>query len=180
VELCHLCGLNHFLQNVQPTCWTPAGCADEAEQKAALRYTLEDIISASHPDLIAEEAKPGQLNLGAVLAEEHRAAYSDITMPLVEREKCGIRTPGYNRAPRTRAQAYREFERYMFERIASHTPSVSLVICGRHHMRPLEQRFIDVDVTVFVYDIYDYAWYRGVPQEDGVNVIGYEREDEGD
>ena len=30
-----------------------------------------------------------------------------------------------------------------------------------------------------MHDVYDYEWYRGVPQEDGVNVFGYEQEDEG-
>jgi hypothetical protein len=30
-----------------------------------------------------------------------------------------------------------------------------------------------------MHDVYDCEWHRGVPKEDGVNVIGYEREDEG-
>jgi hypothetical protein len=100
-------------------------------------------------------------------------------MPIVERERCGIRTPGYDRHADTRAHAYREFERYMFERIGLVDVPVTLAICGRRHMSGLEQRFTDAGVRVVFYDVYEYDWYRGVPQGDGGNVIGYEREDEG-
>jgi len=174
----HIFGVNHFLQCVAPNCYTPAGWADEAEQKAAFRLTLEAIITENRVGLIAEEDMPARRDLGAVLADEHRANYIPITMPIVERQRCGI-IPGYDRHPETRGHAYREFERYMFERIAPVGAQVILVICGRRHMRGLEQRFGEAGVITSVYDVYDYNWYRGVPQEDGLNVIGYEREDEG-
>jgi hypothetical protein len=179
VEVVHIFGVNHFLQSVAPNCLTPKGCADEAEQKAGLRAVLKAIITRNDVGLIAEEEKPAQRNLGAALAAEHQTNYIEITMPIIERERCGIRTPGYNRRPDTLSHAYREFERYMFERIAAVDARVTLVICGRRHMRGLEQRCTGTGVKPSMYDVYNYEWYRGVPQEDGVNVIGYEREDEG-
>lgn len=179
MESVHIFGVNHFLQCIAPNCLTPAGCASEAEQKAGLRTTLEEIIIRNRVGLIAEEEKPTRRDLGAVLADEHHTAYIELTMPIVERERCGIHTPGYDRHPDSRAHAYREFERYMFEQIALVNVPVTLVTCGRRHMRSLAQRFEDAGVRALVYDVYDYDWYRGVPQEDGVNIIGYEREDEG-
>jgi hypothetical protein len=179
MESVHIFGVNHFLQCVAPNCWTPAGCAVEAEQKAGLRTALEEIIMNNQVGLVAEEEKPARRDLGGVLAGEHRLAYIELTMPIVERERCGIRTPGYDRHPDSRAHAYREFERYMCEQIALANVPVTLVICGRRHMRGLAQRFEDAGVRTVVYDVYEYCWYRGVPQEDGVNIIGYEREDDG-
>jgi hypothetical protein len=179
VESVHIFGVNHFLQWVVPNCLTPVGCADEAEQKAGFRATLEEIISRNHVELIAEEERPDCRNLGAALACQHRIAYIELTMPIVERERRGIRTPGYDQHPDTRAHAYREFERYMFERIATVDARVTLVICGRRHMWGLEQQLTGAGVAVPVHDVYNYEWYRGVPQEDGVNIIGYEREDDG-
>ena len=179
MDSAHIFGVNHFLQWVAPKCFTPVGCADEAEQKAGFRAALEEIITRNQVGLIAEEEKPDCRNLGAVLAYEHHMAYIELTVPIVERERCGIRTPDYNQHPDTRAHAYQEFERYMFERIAAVDASVTLVICGRRHMRGLEQRLTGAGVVVSMHDVYDYEWYRGVRQEDGVNVIGYEPEDEG-
>jgi len=69
MEATHIFGLNHFLQNVEPLCGTPAGRADETEQKAELQALLEKAISENHPQLIAEEAHPRRRNLGAALAE---------------------------------------------------------------------------------------------------------------
>lgn len=46
-------------------------------------------------------------------------------------------------------------------------------------MRGLAQRIEVAGVRALVYDVYEYDWYRGVPQEDGVNIIAYEREDDG-
>lgn len=171
--------MNHFLQWVAQNCLTPVGCADEAEQKAGFRATLEEIITRNQVELIAEEEKPDCRNLGAALAYERRVAYIELTIPVAERERRGIRTPGYEQHRDTRAHAYQEFERYMFERIATVDAIVSLVICGRRHMRGLEQQLTGAGVIVSMHDVYNYQWYRGVPQEDGVNVIGYEREDEG-
>lgn len=131
MESFHVFGVNHFLQCVAPNCWTPAGRAVEAEQKAGLRATLEEIIMRNRVGLIAEEERPARRDLGAVLADEHHTAYIELTMPVLERERCGIRTPGYDRHPDSRAHAYREFERYMFEQIARVNVPVTLAICGR-------------------------------------------------
>ncbi|MGA9914569.1 MAG: hypothetical protein WBR17_18785 [Paraburkholderia sp.] len=67
----------------------------------------------------------------------------------------------------------------MFEQIARVSVPVTLAICGRRHVRGLAQRIEVAAVRALVYDVYEYDWYRGVPQEDGVNNIGYEREDDG-
>jgi hypothetical protein len=179
LESVHIFGVNHFLQCVAPNCWTPAGRAVEADQKAGLRAALQAIVIRNRVGLIAEEEKPGRRDLGAVLADEHHTAYIQLTMPIAERERRGIRTPGYDRNPDSRARAYQEFERYMFEQIALINAPVTLVICGRRHTAGLAHQFEDAGVRARVYDVYDYDWYHGVPQEDGVNIVGYEREDEG-
>ena len=77
-------------------------------------------------------------------------------MPIVERERRGSDTPGYNQHPDTRAHAYQEFERYMFERIVTVDARVTLVICGRRHMRGLEQRLTGAGVVVSMHYVYDY------------------------
>jgi hypothetical protein len=177
MESVHVFGVNHFLQCIAPNCWTPAGRVVEGEQKAGLRAALEEIMMKNRVGLIAEEQKPARRDLGAVLADEHDTAYIELTMPVVERERWGIRTPGYDRHPDTRAHAYREFERYMFEQIARVNVPVTLAICGRRHVPGLAQRIEVAGVRALIYDVYEYDWYRGVPQEDGVNIIGYERED---
>jgi len=68
----------------------------------------------------------------------------------------------------------------MFERIAAIDAKVTLAICGRRDMRGSESQIREAGAKTFIYDVYDYGWYRGIPQEDltGRSVIGYGREDE--
>lgn len=177
----HIFGVNHFLQWVDPMCLYAAGRADEAEQKAGLRAALDEIITANQVGLIAEEEKPGHRNLGAAIAEERHLNYIELTMPIAERKQLGIDTRTYQLRPETKAHAYREFERRMFEQIVSRNARVTLAICGRRHMRGLEQRVQNAAVRAIIYDVYDFGWYHGIPLEDlgDQSVIGYAREDEG-
>lgn len=180
MEAVHIFGVNHYLQRVDSMSWTAAGRADEEHQKANFRSVLNEIITENRIDLIAEEEKPGVRNIGAAIAEERRLAYVELTMPAAERERLGIDTRIYERRPETQARAYREFERRFFEQIASRNARVTLAICGRRHMRGLEERIRNAGARTFVYDVCNYDWWRGIPLEDGINVIGYEhRGDEG-
>lgn len=145
-----------------------------------MRTTLSEIIARNHVDLIAEEAHPVRRCLGSALAKEHDAAYIDITMPLDERERRGIRTPGYDRRPEARAHAYREFERFMLERVKACGSKITLVMCGRRHSHGLEQLFSAAGDRVHSYDIYAYDWYRGVPLEGSEGIADYDREDRDD
>lgn len=111
----HIFGLNHFHQWIEPRCWTSAGKTDEQRQKYGLRTTLEQIVAQNEIASIAEEAHPDRQCLGRVLAREKNLGYCDITMPISEREKRGIRTPGYDQRTDTRESAYRLFEEFMFE-----------------------------------------------------------------
>src|SRR5271156_516028 len=175
MESVHLFGLDHFLQPVEPGCITPAGQTAEAEMKAALAATLMEIISRRHVDLIAEEAHPTERYLGLVLAEQFGLPHVDITMPLDERAGRGI-SSNYEEDADTRTRAYREFEQYMLARTTSRNAQVSLVICGREHLPGLERLFVQARVHVFVYDLFRYEWYRGIPLEDGINIVGYDRD----
>jgi hypothetical protein len=175
MESVHLFGLDHFLQPVEPGCITPAGQTAEAEMKAALAATLSETISGHHVDLIAEEAHPTERYLGMVLAEQFGLPHIDITMPPDERARRGIPF-NYEEDPDTRTRAYREFERYMLACTTTRNAQVSLVICGREHLPGLEQLFVAAGVNVFVYDLFRYEWYRGIPLEDGVNIVGYNRD----
>ena len=124
--------------------------------------------------LVAEEAKPNCKMLGRALAEEHHCSYIDITMPLEERNKRGIDTSTYDRHPVTRAHAYIEFERYMFDRIKSQNAVAVLIMCGRYHFMPLAKLFMEADDDVSVYDTNEYKWHRGVPIESDEGVVGYD------
>ena len=179
MESVHIVGVNHFLQWIDAKCWSPAGRVREAEQKASFRGMLNEMVIANQVGLIAEEEKPGQKNLGAAIVEEHHLNYIELTMPISERKRRGINTETYERRPETKAHAYREFEDYMFGRIAAVNARVTLAICGRRHMHGLEERVRGVGVKTFRYDVCDYDWWHGIPIEDGVNVVGYDqREDE--
>jgi len=158
-------------------CYSPAGRAVEEEQKQALRAVLSEIISNHRIDCIAEEAHPVRPSLGTALARRHRSDYVDITMPLEERERQGIRTPGYDRHPATRAEAYRKFEQYMFNRIEEAGAKSVLVMCGRYHTTGLEKIFKDAGDDVQMYDIKNYDWYRGVPIEGPDGIEGYDNDD---
>jgi len=175
MESVHLFGLDHFLQPVEPGCITPAGQTAEAEMKAALAATLTEIVSRHHVDLIAEEAHPTERYLGMVLAEQSGLPHIDITMPLEERARCGIPSD-YQEDADTRTRAYHEFEQYMFAQTAARNAPVCLVMCGRVHLLGLEQLFVKARVNVFVYDLFRYEWYRGIPLEDAVNIVGYDRD----
>ncbi|HEX5423447.1 MAG TPA: hypothetical protein VFW94_07855 [Candidatus Acidoferrales bacterium] len=173
----HVFGLNHFLQNIRAKCKTPAGQASEHEQKAALRATLDQIIRERSIDLIAEEA-PVEPCIGRALADEHRIGYVDLTMPICEREKFGVRTPEYSLHPATQARAYEVFEDYFFRLTKSKRANIPLVICGRRHFRSLEKLFQGSGDTVRVYDIYDHDWYLGLPLEGADGLAGYHRYDD--
>ena len=173
----HIFGLNHFLQNCDSKCWTESGRADEQDQKSALGDFLRQIIPANRIEHIAEEAKFEAPCLGGKLAQEFGIAYSNITMPLDERQRHGVRTPDYDRDPADRQAAYRVFERFMFERVKGRRHEAVLVLCGRRHLQPLVDQFQAAGDDVRVYDVYDYEWYRGLPLETSDGVRGYDRED---
>jgi hypothetical protein len=174
----HIFGLNHFHQNLEDKCVTAAGKEDERAQKAGLRTVLSEIIANNRVDLIAEEGCPGGRYLGEDLAELNRVAYVDITMPLAERKTRGIRTPGYDRDDETRARAYREFERYMYERTRERGANVVLVMCGRYHSGGLDRLFRDAGDETRVYDITSYEWYQGVPLEGPEGVADHDTSDD--
>jgi hypothetical protein len=54
--------VDHFLQNLESLCMTPAGKESEARQKAALNARLVELISQHRPQLIDEEEKPGAID----------------------------------------------------------------------------------------------------------------------
>jgi hypothetical protein len=53
----HIFGLDHFHQNLETSCTTPAGIADELQQKAGLTDALSEIVLTNGVELIAEEGK---------------------------------------------------------------------------------------------------------------------------
>jgi hypothetical protein len=175
----HIFGLNHFLQNLPAQCSTISGIEDEKQQKAYLRNALQQMIAAHGVDHIADEAKVVHESLGYEVAQGFGLPYTNITMPLGERERHGIRTPGYNRNPDDLQRAYRVFEKFMFDRIKAANREVTLVLCGRRHLQGLADLFRTAKDDVKTYDIYDYEWYRGIPQEAVDGIVGYEREDDG-
>jgi hypothetical protein len=172
----HIFGLDHFHQNLETGCCTPAGVADEQEQKSRLADTLGEIIMQNGVDLVAEEGKLDRSCLGHRLAQEYGIEHIDITIPIEEREKHGVKTPHYDVQQTTRKVAYQIFEQYMFDQVKTHEAEVILIMCGLRHFRALEKLFTTAGDDVRVYDINDYPWYRGIPQEGEQGVIGYERE----
>jgi len=172
----HIFGLDHFHQSLETGCCTPTGVADEQEQKSSLAHTLVEIIMQSSVNLIAEEGKLDHSCLGHRLSQQCGVEHIDITMPIAEREKHGLKTPDYDSQETTRKAAYKIFERHMFDHVKSHGGEVILIMCGRRHFRALEKLFTTAGDDVHVYDINDYPWYRGIPREGEQGVIGYERE----
>ncbi len=176
MNIVHIFGLDHFHQSLETRCITVAGIADEQQQKAGLTDTLRQIIAENNVTLIAAEAEPDLRCLGHRLAQEHGIGYINITMPVAEREKHGVRTPDYDRHEDSRRAAYKVFEQYMFEQIKSRDEKTILVMCGRRHLRGLQALFSACGDDVRPYDINDYLWYRGIPKEDTEGVVGYDRD----
>jgi len=172
----HIVGLDHFLQNINDSCLTEAGIADERQQKAQLANVLRGILHDNGVHLIAEEGKLDGSCLGAILAKEIGINYIDITMPLEEREKHGIKTPDYDRDENSQKVAYRVFENYMFETVKSQKANACLVMCGRRHLHGLATLFAAEGYRVQTYDIFDWAWYLGRPIEEAEGVVGHDRE----
>jgi hypothetical protein len=75
---------------------------EEKQQKAELTDFLRKIIREHRVELIAEEGKLDGRCLGSVLARENGTGYIEITMPIAERERRGVRTPDYDREESTR------------------------------------------------------------------------------
>lgn len=176
MSIVHIFGLDHFHQNLETGCCTPAGIADEQQQKAGLADTLGEIIMQNGVELIAEEGKLDHSCLGHRLAQQYGIEHIDITMPIEEREKRGVKTPDYDFQETTRKAAYQIFEQYMFDRVKTHDVRIILIMCGRRHFRALERLFTAAGDDVRAYDINGYPWYRGIPEEGGEGVIGYKRE----
>jgi hypothetical protein len=174
----YIVGLDHFLQNLEARCLTEAGKIDEAQQKNELSKFLNGIIQHNRVRLVAEEGKPDRACLGFVLSEQNGAEHIDITMPIADREKHGIRTPDYDRSEETRKAAYKVFEQYMFERVREkHAHDGALVMVGRRHLPGLAALFTAAGCEVSPYDINDYGWYLGRPMESADGVVGHMREE---
>lgn len=173
----HIVGLDHFLQNVGDRCWTEAGKKEEKRQKAKLADLLRKIIKESGVDLIAEEGKLDGSCLGSVLAKENGTGHIDITMPIAEREKHGVKTPDYNKQESARKAAYKVFEGYMFERVKTEKHENILVMVGRRHMEGLRALLTTAGREVKTYDLNDCVWYLGIPKEGAEGIVGYLREE---
>jgi hypothetical protein len=175
----HIVGLDHFLQNLDAKCVTAAGKVEEITQKNKLAEFLNGIIQSNQVHLVAEEGKLDQPCLGSVLARQNGADHIDITMPISERERHGIRTPDYDWTDATRKGAYQVFERYMFERVREKHDgdTAALVMVGRRHLPGLTTLFRAAGCWVKAYDINDCGWYLGVPEEDADGVLGHLREE---
>jgi hypothetical protein len=172
----HIFGVDHFHQNLETKCVTPYGIEDECRQKAELACALHDIIRKYGVKLVAEEGKLDGPCLGWRIAKECDIGYIDITMPIQEREKRGVKTPDYNREEDGRRIAYRIFEQYMVKQVISHGAQTVLLMCGRRHLAGLRELFKAAQYHVRTYDINDYPWYRGIPMEGADGVIGYRKE----
>lgn len=172
----HIVGLDHFLQNIGDHCWTDAGKKEERQQKAELANFLTKIIKENGVELIAEEGKLDGSGLGSVLAKKGGTGHIDITMPIVEREKHGVKTPDYDREESTRQAAYKVFEQYMFERVQAEKRKIILVMVGRRHLEGLRRLLTAAEVEVKTYDINDCGWYLGIPMESAEGISGYYRE----
>ncbi len=132
----HIFGLDHFHQNLEAGCLTPAGIADERRQKVKLADTLREILIKYGVGLIAEEGKLDRPCLGYILAKEIGIGNINITMPVVEREKQGIKTPEYDFQEGTRKVAYAIFEKYMFDQIRARDVEVILIMCVTVTLEP--------------------------------------------
>jgi hypothetical protein len=176
---CTVLGVNHFLQNAGDDCISEAGKADVAEQKQAFVNFIGTLVKEIKAGLIAEEGTLDYTCAGAVVGKDLGTTYIDITMPIAEREKAGIQTPGYDLNPETREAAYRAFEEYMVGQVHRSKAAVILVICGRRHMKRIGTGLAAAGHEVKLVDIIDQGWYRGIPQEGEKGVIGHDREDEG-
>jgi len=175
----HIVGLDHFLQNLDVKCVTVAGKIEEITQKNKLAEFRNGIIQDNRVHLVAEEGRLDRPCLGSVLAKQNGADHIDITMPISEREKHGIRTPDYDRNDATRKAAYQVFEQYMFERVREKHggDTTALVMVGRRHLPGLTTLFKAAGCWVKTYDINDCGWYLGVPQEGADGVLGHLREE---
>jgi hypothetical protein len=172
----HIFGLDHFHQSLETRCQIPAAVEDERLQKDGLRAVLEGIIVDNKVDLIAEEGEFDRPSLGNRLAEVYSLRHINLTMPMEERQRLGI-VPQYEKNENTRRAAYTAFERYMFQQTDRTGARVVLVMIGRRHRAGLEQLFSATGHQVVAYDIYDYSWCRGIPQEGADGIMGYEREE---
>ncbi len=170
-------GLDHFLQSLKDQCFTEAGKKEEARQKQDLANILDQIIKENEIDLIAEEGKLDGSCLGSLLAKENNVSHIDITMPVPEREKRGVRTPDYDNNDASRRAAYQIFEQYMFERLGAADWHKALVMVGRRHLGGLTNLLEAAGHEVATYDVNDYDWYKGIPQEGADGIVGYFRED---
>jgi hypothetical protein len=174
----HIIGLDHFLQNLETKCLTEAGKVEEIRQKKELSEFLSRIIQQNRVRLVAEEGKLDRPCLGSVLARQNGAQHVDVTMPISERERHGIQTPGYDRNEDTRKAAYQAFEQHMFDKVQeTHADDAALMMVGRRHLRGLTALFQAAGCEVSTYDINDCGWYLGIPKEGADGVVGYMREE---
>jgi hypothetical protein len=170
-------GVDHFLQNLESLCNTPPGKQSEAQQKAALKERLVELISQCRPQLIGEEEKPGAGSIGKQLADAHGIKYCTLTMPWEERDKVGV-SKVYNNTRSTRRAAYEIFESFMFDQIQKNRGDVSaiLVICGSYHVERLAKLFSNAGDEVQWGDTYYATWYLGRPEETENELVGYDKE----
>ncbi len=126
--------------------------ADE-RAKRELREELEAIMAEHKFVCVAEEAEFNRRYIGAVLADANGCEYLNITMPEDERRRRGI-PQAYEERAQARADAYRQFEAYLFEMVQGRTKTCGdvLVICGARHAAGVAALFREAgeDVTTHI------------------------------
>lgn len=170
-------GVDHRVQNFEPTCLTPEGKESVSKQRAALRARLEELILKHQPQLIGEEEKPGVGSIGKVLGDSHGLKYCTLSMPLEARRKVGI--DGYYRTTlETCRAAYVVFESFMFEQIQNSRGDATtiLAICGSDHAERLALLFAKAGFNTEVEDTYYATWYLGWPIEEAEKVVRFDKD----
>ncbi len=168
-------GLDHFLQNLDSVCSTPAGKESEKTQKDSLTELLERMTREKAVELVAEEAKLERECLGSIVARWHGCRHINITMPQPVRTALNI-PENYQHNPKTEALAHRHFEQYMFEQVEQLCQSVKiiLVMCGRIHLDAMARLFSGAAHSVETFDVRNAEWFRGLPMETANGeVIGH-------
>ena len=156
----YLLGCDHYLQEYDLTEPDEEVRTVECTTKKRFYDLTSEIMQREGIQFVGEECKPGQRTIPRVVASECACSYTEIDMPLQERERRGIPRNYQGLGEPERVRGYAMREDFMVERTYSQSTvdTNKLIVCGGEHLKGLETRFAQRGETVVTRNLTSEEW----------------------
>jgi len=163
--IAYVIGCNHGIQGGNEDKLLPIDNIVEIRtQRLSFSRLLEAIVTTDRIQFVGEEWGLPQPSIAQILSDRKNVPWANINTSLEDLDRMGIPRDyvrgRYDRADKDHWNQLRE--RFMLRRIQENKEGAQnmAVVCGFHHLRPMEHLLANLSYSVQIVDYRDLDWYR--------------------